>query len=78
MFIVADRGNTIVIRELIKISAMKILEFCNNNYTDIKGDNTNYFQRQIRNNLNNNFLMIRKDKKWRYVSLKPNKKNCGL
>jgi len=40
---------------------MTILEYCNNNYADIKWDNTNYFQRQIKNHVNNNDLMVRKN-----------------
>lgn len=53
---------------------MTILEYCNNNCADIKGDNTNYFQKQIRNNINNNYLMVRKIEEWRYVFLKHSNK----
>ena len=43
----------------------------NNNFTNITGNLTEKFQKELRNNINECPHIIHKDEKWKYVNLNP-------
>ena len=67
----SDKGNSIVIisKESYHNKTQNFVH--NNKFTSIEKDNTNKYQKDLRNTINGCPYLIHKDKKWKLVNLNP-------